>query len=137
MMAPRWLVVAATLLAGYLVLALVARAVVGGRARLADGFTQVTVDVIYVYMEGCGHCKQFDPTWKAFTERYGAALAAAGVSARKMRNDDPDAKSLGVGGYPTVLLVYKTGADTTPFDGPRTVDGLAAFVNSNVPAFTP
>lgn len=142
MVAPRWLLVAAGLLVGYLLLVLIMGMV--NRARVnrlrPDSFTQPTFDLIYVYMERCGHCKQFDPTWTQFQKQNEVALAAAGVTANKLKNDDPRAKALGVGGYPSVLLVSTSVSDQgsipIPFEGPRTVDGLVTFLRANVPAFS-
>lgn len=141
MAAPRLLVIASGLLVGYFVLVLIMRLAANSRASVGvrigyDRFTQEALaDIVYLYMDGCGHCKQFDPTWLSFHDQYADSLLSAGVSMRKLASDDPSAKSLGVTGFPTVLLVYKTGAEPVQFEGPRTVAGLATFVQTNVPAF--
>lgn len=155
MRAPRRLVVGAFLVIGCLVLIMIARTSIvlvgmgqdgpgqGPRGYVPGGYMMdsfeepASIDFLYVQMDGCGHCRAFDPTWSKFVEKYGTALAAVGVTTQKLQNDDPRAKLLGLTGYPSILLVHKTGADPTMFNGPRTVDALANFLHANVPSFSP
>lgn len=99
---------------------------------------KVVASLIYVYMDGCGHCKQFDPTWTSFTRKYSDALAQAGVSARKVKGDDAGVKDLGINGFPTVVMLSQTNDfPQKTFDGDRSVSGLASFVHDSFPSFTP
>lgn len=103
-----------------------------------DPFSQQKqADLMYVYMEGCGHCKKFDPTWTAFTKQYKSALKEAGVTVRKLHNGDEAAKGLGLDGFPSVLLISTSGDFPKQiFSGERTVPGLVAFVQTSVPLFS-
>lgn len=97
-----------------------------------------TAELIYVYMDGCGHCKEFDPVWSSFNGEYRDSLADVGVSTRKLKNDDRDAKDLGIRAFPSVVLVSETDDfPQKPFSGQRTVSGLASFVQDSFPSFSP
>lgn len=99
---------------------------------------QMTTELIYVYTEGCAHCKQFDPTWTSFTQKYSDDLTTAGVKARRVKSDDSSIEDLGVRGYPAVVLLSRTNDfPQKVFDGERSVPGLAGFVQENIPSFSP
>lgn len=103
-----------------------------------EGFSEPkrTAELLYVYMDGCTHCKQFDPVWTAFTSKYQRALDDVGLSQRKVKSDDGAAKDLGVRGFPSVVLLSKTNDfPQKTFDRQRTVDDLATFVQESFPAF--
>lgn len=107
----------------------------GGEVRISDDAGRGRL--LYVYMHGCGWCKKFDPVWQAFVNRYGGALKKAGLTVKKMTSDDDEAKRLSIRGYPSVMFVPSVGGGQVPFDGERTVEGLASFVAANVDSFTP
>ena len=79
----------------------------------------------YFYMNGCPHCKTFAPIWDAFS-------GAAKVKTTKVEANEMTAahKSLGVQGFPTVLLLNGQGKKKATFNGNRTVAGLNAFIKS-------
>ena len=79
----------------------------------------------YFYMTGCPHCDKFSPIWDAFAGK--AKVKTAKVEAGEMT---PAHKSLGVQGFPTVLLLDGTGKKKGTFNGERTVAGLNAFIKS-------
>lgn len=133
----KWVVSIALILIGLMIIAIVYQLVCPMHVLdVFESFEQTTSDLIYVYMDGCAHCQQFDPTWTEFTTTYKRALKDAGVKVKKLRNDDSAAKGLGHG-YPTVVLISRSGdfAQTT-FDGQRTVPGLVVFVSSSIPSFS-
>lgn len=144
----RWISLLALVLLVFLVISVLCQmattrnsAWMGRTTATTEGFTLApkrTAEIIYVYMDGCAHCKQFDPTWAAFSSKYKQPLEDAGLSLRKVKNDDGAAKDLGVRGFPSVVLVSKTNDfPQKTYDGQRTVPDLAAFVHDTFPAFTP
>lgn len=138
---PSWLVSLSLVLITLLILSILYQLIYPTRVLdTFDAFESFgqpqTSDLTYVYMEGCGHCQRFDPTWREFTNTYKQALQSAGIKVHRLRNDDTEAKGLANHGFPTVVLISRGGdfADTT-FDGQRTVQGLAAFVSKTIPSF--
>lgn len=98
------------------------------------GVTSGQAQLLYVYMDGCGHCKRFDPVWSAFTDRYSSALEDAGVSTRRINSADGAAKGLGLTGYPSIVLISQTGAFAPRlFEAQRTPANLASFVQDSFP----
>lgn len=105
------------------------------RGTRVGGVRAGQAQLLYVYMDGCGHCKKFDPVWSAFTDRYRSALADVGVSTRRINSDDGAAKGLGLTGYPSIILVSQTRAFAPRlFEAPRTPANLASFVQDSFPA---
>lgn len=136
-----WLVIVALVLIVVLILAILYQLAYPSKVLDAfetlEAFAQpIGADLTYVYMDGCGYCKKFDPIWVEFTTTYRKELQTAGVNTRKLRNDDSATADYGLHGYPAVLLVSRSGdfAQTT-FEGQRTVQGLAGFVSNTYPAF--
>lgn len=135
--APRWFVLLALGFMTFLLLALISQTI-SRRQDSRDGFSQASVALTYVYMDGCGHCKTFSKTWSDFTTRYNEALGAAGVDTRKIRNDNADAVALNINGYPTIVLITLNGSSPPiTFTGSRSVQSLSKFVSDHVPAFVP
>lgn len=107
-----------------------------GRPRENRAGSATQANLFYVHMEGCAHCLRFDAVWTAFEDRYRTSLEDVGVSPRRIRSDDAQAKRLGITGYPSILLVSTTGAfPPRVFEGQRTPANLASFVKESFPAF--
>ena len=83
-------------------------------------------EIVYFHMDGCGHCKKFDPTWDAFSSK-------SDMPTRKVSADsgDPLLKSLGVSGFPTVLAVTGGGKKLEAFTDDRTEENLHAFAKKH------
>lgn len=86
---------------------------------------QAQGSVVYLYMDGCIHCKNFKPVWEEFTRKYKGPLQL-----RKIEASQPEAQQYNVRGYPSVLLVTGGGNPPRVFNGQRTVDALLAFARS-------
>tara|TARA_Y100000591_G_scaffold330610_1_gene362100 strand:- start:822 stop:1253 length:432 start_codon:yes stop_codon:yes gene_type:complete len=79
----------------------------------------------YYYMEQCGHCKRFTPSWDKFSKKYnGSNLKCNKVEAREK---DP---SVAIKGYPTVIL-YNPDGTKIEFNGERSENGLVSFLKEN------
>jgi thiol-disulfide isomerase/thioredoxin len=139
--APRWMTILAfslvALLAAALIFQFLLRPASGAVARpigMAERFDELKpktpdTEFVFLYMDGCGWCDRFKPTWKEFVATYERALRDKGVRLLAFESKDPNAETYKpVKGYPTLLLVKK---DTVVFEGDRTVAGLTAFLNAN------
>jgi thioredoxin-like negative regulator of GroEL len=86
--------------------------------------------LIFFYMDGCGHCRDFRPTWQDFTDH--ASDEKKKVCFAEMSSEnDAVMNAYNITGFPTVLLVNNAKNTTKTFNGPRTVDGLRAFVRDS------
>ena len=96
------------------------------KQRQIEGFGTPS-KMIYFYMDGCGHCVKFAPTWEKFVKEYQGDIKLEKYD----RADAGDKITLyGVSGFPTIILVDKNGKHKD-FDGDRTVAGLTKFADGN------
>ena len=82
--------------------------------------------ITYFYMNGCGHCEKFTPTWESFSNQYKGP-----VKLKKMERTEAGEsllKKYNVRGFPTVIMIDDNGKGK-PFEGDRTVDALEKFAN--------
>ena len=91
-----------------------------------------TATLVFLYMNGCGWCDKFKPEWERFSSTYGPSLTANGVVMVSYERSEAGATQYEnyVQGYPTVLLA-KSDGNATVFQGDRTPQGLAEFLNQN------
>jgi len=127
--APSWLVWGAVLvvavLAVILVWMLIRRYFRHSTESFADN--KPRDKVIFLYMNGCGWCTKFEPTWEDFSSK---AAPKLGVETVKFERAEDGAKEYmsHVEGFPTILFVNGTTGQVTAFEGERTIEGLTAFV---------
>lgn len=90
-----------------------------------EGFGQ-SKELVYFYMNGCGHCKKFSPVWDEFSGMYNGNLKV-----RKVERADAgdELEKYQIKGFPTVLLLDGNGGKKE-FDGERTIQGLESFVKN-------
>ena len=130
---PRWLAyVMIVILLGVLV-ALVYQWFVARKVR--ELFEQgAPLRMIFVHMDGCGHCDRFKPAWDEFVQTHGGELRIKGVSVEDFDRADPEWASLqiNVNGFPTVLMIdANTKATIATFENDRTVDNLYKWALAN------
>ena len=79
--------------------------------------------IVYFYMNGCGHCKDFSPTWDKFVK-------ISPISTYKFESNDAKTliKKYNVSGFPTIVLLDEKNNLIKTFNGERTVDALKQFV---------
>jgi thioredoxin-like negative regulator of GroEL len=99
--------------------------------------TDKSFTMIAFFMDGCGHCTKFKPEWAKFSAQAASQPWGSKVCLAEMSGDDPDTMAkYNVQAFPTVLLFNNgnIGKNGNPeeFNGPRTVDGLNAFVKKIV-----
>lgn len=90
-----------------------------------NGETVPTLE--YYYMETCPHCKDFMPIW----EETVTGLKGLNVKPIKydLNNDGKErGNEFGITGAPTIY--YVKGVTKVEYKGPRTVEGLVAFVKA-------
>ena len=88
-----------------------------------EGFGQPK-ELVYFYMDGCGHCKKFSPVWDQFSSSYSGNLKL-----RKVERADAvsELEKYQVKGFPTILLLDGNGGKKE-FQGDRTIQGLESFI---------
>lgn len=127
--APSWLVWGAVLvvatLAFILAWMLIRRYIRPSTEAFAE--TKPSDKVVFLYMNGCGWCTKFEPTWEEFSSK---AAPKLGVETFKFERAEDGAKQYmsHVEGFPTILFVNGTTGHVTVFEGERTIEGLTAFV---------
>ncbi len=90
-----------------------------------EGFGR-SKELVYFYMNGCGHCKKFSPVWDQFAGNYKGNLNIRKVE-RADASDELDKYQ--IKGFPTVLLLDGNGGKKE-FYGERTIQGLESFVKN-------
>jgi thiol-disulfide isomerase/thioredoxin len=83
-------------------------------------------EMCYFYMDGCGHCKKFNPTWDQFVSSYNGNLKLRKV---ERSNAESEIKKYEINGFPSILLLDGNG-NKKEFTGERTVQNLEAFAKS-------
>lgn len=94
----------------------------------------------YFYSENCPHCKDFSPIWDDAVNKIKAdATVSKKLEMKKFEtNDDKQggksrSEKYNIHAVPTVLYIYGPGPNEfSEYDGPRTADGLHAFVKAKV-----
>ena len=138
--APKWLVWSAVAFVAILSLVLawtfVRRWMKPGMANEAFSDPKHSDKVIFLFMNGCGWCTKFEPTWEEFSKD---AAPKLGVETFKFERSEEGAKEYmkHVEGFPTILFVNGATGKVSVFDGERTVEGLTAFVKAESSAAAP
>uniref|UniRef100_H2ZN92 protein disulfide-isomerase n=1 Tax=Ciona savignyi TaxID=51511 RepID=H2ZN92_CIOSA len=84
------------------------------------------------YAPWCGHCKSLAPIWEKLGEKY---TDADDVVVAKMDSTANELSLFEISGFPTLKFFPAVGDDeeqrVIDYDGDRTVDAMAAFIDSN------
>ena len=132
--APRWMAyIAIVVLLGVLVALLYQWFVTRKVREMFD--ESAPYRMIYVHMQGCGHCERFKPTWDEFVKTRGTELRLKGVSVEDFDRASPEwaAMKLDVSGFPTVLMVETSSKKSiATFDKDRTADNLYSWALSAI-----
>jgi thiol-disulfide isomerase/thioredoxin len=83
--------------------------------------------LVYFYLQECPHCKDFTPIWDDAVNKINAASLKVDMQKYDIQ-DNALAKKYNVNAAPTIL--YIDGETSTEYNGPRTADGLLAYVTS-------
>jgi len=81
----------------------------------------------------CGHCKKLAPEYEKVAEQFAGRAGFAAVDATEEKQL---ARIYNIKGYPTLRWFFR-GREITEYEGPRTADGIAAWVQSRLePAYS-
>ena len=83
--------------------------------------------LVFLHMDGCGHCEKFMPEWKKATKSNKTEIKMVDYESSTPEGSKL-AKDHGVTGFPAVMLLSETKKD---YDGERTEAGLLSFLESN------
>ena len=92
-----------------------------------EGMDSGKKSIVYCYMNGCGHCKNFDPIWDQFMN--GSKLPTLSYAKIEASEDPEFMDKMDVRGFPTVIAVDSDGTKIKEHDGARTVDALNDFAD--------
>jgi len=76
----------------------------------------------------CGHCKQLTPIYEQLGEKY---KDNADIVIAKMDATANELEDIKIQSFPTIKLFPKDSDEVIDYQGERTLDGLAKFVDSN------
>ena len=82
--------------------------------------------LVYFYMDGCGHCKNFTPTWDNFCSTNSSTIKTYKFEQAQVREQITE---YNISGFPTILLLDKNNAKIDEYNGERTVEALTSYVN--------
>ncbi|XP_076157581.1 protein disulfide isomerase family A, member 8 [Alosa pseudoharengus] len=83
--------------------------------------------LVKFYAPWCGHCKKLAPDFELAASRLKGIVALAKVDCTS--NTDTCSR-FGVTGYPT-LKIFRSGEESSAYDGPRTADGMVKYMKKN------
>jgi hypothetical protein len=94
-----------------------------------EHFDQKDSRLYFFFMDGCGWCERFMPTWEELNSKH---VNTQGLTLRKVSRSDKLATQYAdhVSGYPTLLLV-KPDDTVVKFTGDRTVSAIEDFLSKN------
>lgn len=101
------------------------------RQKREDGGVALKGSVVYFHMDGCGHCRRFDPTWRQFETENGSSLKKKGIHLESHDAKDEYTSEMEVMGFPAVIFVDGEGKKVDTFQGTRTVAELVRFARKH------
>lgn len=99
----------------------------GGLFNTIEPFDNNT-KLVYYYMEGCGHCNNFNSVWTDFTSQYEGNLTLEKLN---QKDHESDIKKHNITGFPSVVLVSPNGDKIADFEEDRSVESLNDFINKH------
>ena len=84
--------------------------------------------LVYFYMDSCGHCKNFTPTWDEFCNSNNSSITTHKIERAEAKDK---LERYNINGFPTILLLDENNDKLKEFNGERTVKGLQSFVDAN------
>jgi thiol-disulfide isomerase/thioredoxin len=105
--------------------------------KFFEKFTNPMAKLQYFYMEECGYCKEFKPTWDEIVAEVAAKPTLYNFTTEKYDIQDGGAgkalaDTLKVTGVPTISFVSADGSKRTFFDLYRTKDNVLKFAVDNL-----
>uniref|UniRef100_A0A6C0DWZ2 Thioredoxin domain-containing protein n=1 Tax=viral metagenome TaxID=1070528 RepID=A0A6C0DWZ2_9ZZZZ len=91
-------------------------------AMTSDNSTKL----VYFYMDGCGHCNKFTPTWNKFCSANSTSIKTYKFEQAQVKDQ---ITTYAISGFPTILLLDKNNAKIDEYNGERSVEALTSYVN--------
>lgn len=82
--------------------------------------------LVYFYMNGCGHCKNFTPIWDQFCSANSSSIKTYKFEQAQVREQITE---YNISGFPTILLLDENNAKIDEYSGERSVEALTSYVN--------
>ena len=82
--------------------------------------------LVYFYMDGCGHCKNFTPTWDKFCSANSSTIKTYKFEQAQVREKITE---YNISGFPTILLLDENNAKIDEYNGERSIEALTSYVN--------
>ena len=93
-------------------------------AMTSDNSTKL----VYFYMDGCGHCNKFTPTWDKFCSANSTSIKTYKFEQAQVKKQ---ITTYAISGFPTILLLDKNNAKIDEYNGKRSVEALTSYVNGH------
>jgi Thioredoxin len=141
--APRWVIYACIAVIAVVILVLVYQWAIARKAMERFTEKKVKYNMIFIHMDGCGHCVRFAPVWSKFQAEEGQNLLEShGIELLSMERADWEAwrekngaVDVNVNGFPTVLMLdAQTHVEVGRFAAERTAENLRAWAVSTAAA---
>ncbi|KAH0554399.1 protein disulfide-isomerase [Cotesia glomerata] len=103
------------------------------KVLVGTNFYEVTFDksknvLVEFYAPWCGHCKQLAPIYDKLGEKYESDET---VVIAKMDATANELDTINIKSFPTIILYKKETNEAVEYNGERTLEGLAKFIDSD------
>ena len=84
--------------------------------------------LVFFYMNGCGHCDKFMPTWEEVKSEYSGAIT---LTDKESASATSDIEKFKIKGFPAILLVDSNNNKIKEYNGDRSKSDVMKFLKDN------